>query len=110
MRLLNVGSFHLVEFVEEEIPPYAILSHRWGNDEVTLQHLNSGQYRGKAGYQKIWYTLEQAKRDGIEWIWVDTCKSTDIVASEGTFIGHKLTDNISQVALIKRQVQSCLRL
>ncbi|KAH8688669.1 hypothetical protein GQ44DRAFT_802460, partial [Phaeosphaeriaceae sp. PMI808] len=29
--------------------------------------------KSKAGYNKIWFCAQQAKRDGLEYFWVDTC-------------------------------------
>lgn len=37
MRLINVNTYEMREFIGTRIPPYAILSHTWGSDEVTLQ-------------------------------------------------------------------------
>jgi hypothetical protein len=76
MRLLqynNDGGFSLNEFFESDIPKYAILSHRWGEEEVTLKDLIDGTSQSKAGYTKIQFCGEQAKRDGLQYFWVDTC-------------------------------------
>ena len=37
MRLLNVETMKMEEFFDEMVPPYAILSHRWSGEEVSLQ-------------------------------------------------------------------------
>jgi len=77
MRLLqynNDGDFSLTEFFEGDIPKkYAILSHRWGAEEVTFKDLTDGTSKGKAGYRKIQFCGEQARRDGLQYFWVDTC-------------------------------------
>lgn len=77
MRLLqynNDGDFSLTEFFEGDIPEkYAILSHRWGAEEVTFKDLTDGTSKGKAGYSKIVFCGEQARRDGLQYFWVDTC-------------------------------------
>lgn len=76
---------------------YAILSHTWGqdDDEVTFEDLNNrpesqrklswlerfshmaltGKLTrsDKIGYQKLWFCVEQARRDGLEYCWIDTC-------------------------------------
>ena len=40
MRLLNVESFKLESYDNEKvIPPYLILSHRWGGDEILFWDL-----------------------------------------------------------------------
>ncbi|KAI0446385.1 vegetative incompatibility protein HET-E-1 [Xylaria telfairii] len=77
MRLLNrdhaTGAITLTEDLHSGIPPYAILSHRWGPDEVTLQAFQDGTGLGKQGYEKIRFCGEQAQRDGLSHFWVDTC-------------------------------------
>ncbi|KAH7418713.1 hypothetical protein BKA64DRAFT_717375 [Cadophora sp. MPI-SDFR-AT-0126] len=88
MRLLhfnNDGDFSLTEFFEDDIPEYAILSHRWGAEEVTFKGLIDGTSKGKAGYGKIQFCGEQARRDGLKYFWVDTCcidKSSSAELSE----------------------------
>ena len=55
------------------IPPYAILSHTWqDNEEVTLDELIEGSNKNKAGYDKLRFCAQQAKRDGFEYFWMDT--------------------------------------
>ena len=43
MRLLNTTMLTLHSFFDEDIPPYAILSHRWDEEEVLFQDLQSGR-------------------------------------------------------------------
>jgi hypothetical protein len=79
MRLLernSAGEFSLTKnFVGDNIPVYAILSHTWGADagEVTFQDLMDGTSNSKPGYNKIRFCGEQARRDGLQYFWVDTC-------------------------------------
>jgi hypothetical protein len=76
MRLLqysNDGDFSLTEFFESDIPKYAIFSHRWGAEEVTFMDLIDGTGKSKASYSKIQFCGEQAKRNGLQYFWVDTC-------------------------------------
>ena len=87
MRLLNVNAqnLELVEFFGDQIPPYAILSHTWGDGEVTFQDLQHGQYDHKLGFRKIHLACQQARRDRLSWCWVDTCcidKSSSAELSE----------------------------
>jgi hypothetical protein len=38
MRLLHAATGKMKNFIDDDdIPPYAILSHTWGDDEVTFQ-------------------------------------------------------------------------
>jgi hypothetical protein len=78
MRLVRFdggNSFSLVEFDDDQIPPYAILSHRWGadQDEVTFQDMSEGRYRNRPGYTKLVFCGSQASRDGLSHFWIDTC-------------------------------------
>ncbi|TQV93433.1 HET domain-containing protein [Cordyceps javanica] len=73
MRLLNTSTLTLEEFFGSAVPEYAILSHRWLDDEVSFQDLQSGRAASKAGYAKIRQCCAQAVRDGLAWAWVDTC-------------------------------------
>src|SRR5689334_5606736 len=76
MRLLDVNKdkLHLEQFWDQ-IPEYAILSHTWGDDELSFQDIQFQDpiaYELKKGYKKIRYSCEQARKDGIKWVWVDT--------------------------------------
>lgn len=79
MRLLecnNAGGFSLTkDFVGDDVPRYAILSHTWGADteEVTFQDLKCSTGYDKTGYKKILFCGQQAKRDDLQYLWVDTC-------------------------------------
>ena len=76
IRLLcyNGGSdFSLADCCKSNIPEYAILSHTWAEEEVTFEDLQNGTGTKKAGYKKIRFCAEQAKRDGLQYFWVDTC-------------------------------------
>ncbi|KJK63786.1 Uncharacterized alpha/beta hydrolase domain DUF2235 [Aspergillus parasiticus SU-1] len=76
MRLIRTKRpLELQEFTENELPKYAILSHRWEKEEVTFQemiHIDE-KIRSKAGYKKIERFCARAHRDDLEYAWVDTC-------------------------------------
>lgn len=109
MRLLDAwtliydGEAELVEFVDEQsLPPYAILSHTWAEEEVLFHDIALGpdheimpskpslrtRHRRnrthpelirpakphvKVGWNKVLNTCLQACRDGFEYVWIDTC-------------------------------------
>jgi len=77
MHLLKIngdGNYSLTRFTPHEIPLYAILSHTWETDqELTFQDMINGAGRSKAGYRKIQFCGDQAKKDGLQYFWVDTC-------------------------------------
>jgi hypothetical protein len=76
MRLLSLneqGDFTWKEFRQDKIPPYAILSHTWGAEEVSFLDLIRDNGRSKTGRRKIVFCGEQAARDNLQYFWVDTC-------------------------------------
>ncbi|KAL4068376.1 heterokaryon incompatibility protein-domain-containing protein [Scleroderma yunnanense] len=99
MRLINVKAFikresminmgwrvarptRVLEFHGDEATDYAILSHRWIDQEVNYEEMvnltkmdkeERDEVRQRDGYRKILNSCAQAKRDRYEWLWVDTC-------------------------------------
>lgn len=79
MRLLNVKTRKFEEFLGDNVPPYAILSHRWVDSEVTFQDINSSRLSAwRKTWSKSWPPkLEgcrlQAITDNLSYIWIDTC-------------------------------------
>ncbi|KAK3343462.1 heterokaryon incompatibility protein-domain-containing protein [Lasiosphaeria hispida] len=72
MRLLKTRSDDLefAEFVGEEIPFYAILSHTWGDDEVSLQ---DGQKSRRGGTKRLSRRASSPRHTAFEYVWIDTC-------------------------------------
>lgn len=86
MRLLHVapdGSLTLTKD-RNPPPPYAILSHTWAEDEeeVTFDEIEKKTGLNKAGYNKLEFCMNQAKVDGLQYCWVDTCCINKADASE----------------------------
>ena len=73
MRLLHSETLQFREFFDRDIPKYAILSHRWGDKEVSFQDMEQNRAPDGAGIEKIRGCCRQACRDGLQWVWVDTC-------------------------------------
>ncbi|KAL4070122.1 heterokaryon incompatibility protein-domain-containing protein [Scleroderma yunnanense] len=72
----------ILEFHDDNATDYAILSHRWIDQEVNYDEIaeltkmekdEQDEIRHRDGYRKILASCEQAERDGYEWLWVDTC-------------------------------------
>ena len=93
MWLINSASSQLKNFIsDDDTPSYAILSHTWGDEEVTFQHWqaayssetqfgalpddwkkrNLDNLQSMAGYDKVAMCQKEALKNSIEWIWVDT--------------------------------------
>lgn len=75
MYLLNTQTGKLSKFGDQKRrPPYAILSHRWGHEEITFQQIECGEFeRDSAGYRKIKECCVMADSWGYNWVWIDTC-------------------------------------
>jgi hypothetical protein len=78
MRLLEYskdGELIITSFDDHKPPPYAILSHRWGEEaeEVSFEDIERNTGKDKSGYKKIRFCGDQAKRDGLRYFWIDTC-------------------------------------
>lgn len=90
MRLLNVHTFAFEEFVGEVgngVPPYAILSHTWGPEEVTFKDYTEqlGESCVEKRYDKIRGCCRLAESEGFHYAWIDTCcidKSSSAELSE----------------------------
>ncbi|PPJ52528.1 hypothetical protein CBER1_10257 [Cercospora berteroae] len=77
MRLLNVHTLELKEFTDDDLPPYAITSHRWGktSHEATYDDVAHARQQQKPGYQKVLSFckfVRECELD-LDWIWIDTC-------------------------------------
>jgi hypothetical protein len=75
MRLLKTDTLEFDEFLGPNTPPYAILSHTWEDEEITLREMTD---RGpsvtrKKGYRKVADYCLLAAKLGYAWAWVDTC-------------------------------------
>nr|KAK5440398.1 hypothetical protein LTR18_007686 [Exophiala xenobiotica] len=76
MWLLNTTTLQLCQVFFKppfDPPPYAILSHTWGKEEVTFQEIGTPRAKRKLGYEKITKCCAQAKLEGLGYAWVDTC-------------------------------------
>ena len=90
MRLLRVDNPEepkLEEFLERNVPPYTILSHTWGDEEVSFQEMQHVKQtvKSKAGYSKILACCNETRKMSLEYCWVDTCcidKSSSAELSE----------------------------
>ena len=92
MRLLHTTELRFEEFFDDEVPRYAILSHRWGRKEVSFQEMQylvldeaararfltpgllAAQAKaGGEGHRKILDMCEFSARAGYARVWIDTC-------------------------------------
>ncbi len=86
MRLLDTSRLELVDVADGNAPEYAILSHTWGREEVSLQEIQyisrrwsravsqtAGSIKAKSGFTKIKRSAALAAEHGYGFIWIDTC-------------------------------------
>ncbi|KAF1811755.1 HET-domain-containing protein [Eremomyces bilateralis CBS 781.70] len=71
MRLLHTDTLEL-HYFPRDAPPYAILSHTWETEELSLQEIGP-KSKGTRGYKKIAMAAATARADNLDYIWVDTC-------------------------------------
>jgi hypothetical protein len=73
MWLINCDTMKLDCIVsEDEIPEYVILSHTWGNDEITFTDMmDDPNVKTKVEFTKIRHCCKQAKRDRLKYVWVN---------------------------------------
>ena len=73
MYLLETTTIQLREFEGSNTPPYAVLSHRWGAEEVSFRAIQDRSGKKLAGWQKIKACCKLAASEGHAYVWIDTC-------------------------------------
>ncbi|KAK3900966.1 heterokaryon incompatibility protein-domain-containing protein [Staphylotrichum tortipilum] len=87
MRLLNTESMRLESFFGSA-PRYAILSHTWEEEEILFEDISNPEQSTpvkKKGWEIVDGSCRQARLDGYEYVWIDTCcidKSSSAELSE----------------------------
>ncbi|EHK42059.1 hypothetical protein TRIATDRAFT_229477, partial [Trichoderma atroviride IMI 206040] len=119
MRLLDAKTLELVDILDDDVPPYAIISHTWGDEELTIQqlrrlgrhsHLASSSPKpldrkrrailSKKGYVKISGAARLAVSRGLNYLWADTCCIDKTSSSE-------LSEAINSMYLWYEQSAEC---
>ncbi|KAL8782558.1 MAG: hypothetical protein Q9213_005283 [Squamulea squamosa] len=74
MWLINARILTLEEVWDEADREYAILSHRWEEEEVSFKDMQNLEVATKKkGFLKIAKSCELALKDNYSYVWVDTC-------------------------------------
>ncbi|KAL8881413.1 MAG: hypothetical protein Q9198_001384 [Flavoplaca austrocitrina] len=74
MWLINTHTWRLEEVWSEEVKTYAILSHRWQEEEVSFKDMQDIEMASKKqGFSKIKRSCDRALHHGYDYVWVDTC-------------------------------------
>ncbi|EQB50441.1 HET domain-containing protein [Colletotrichum gloeosporioides Cg-14] len=74
MWLINTKTLRLEEIVDPSSVDYAILSHTWGDNEVSFKDMKRlSRAKEKTGFVKISKTCELALKQDLQYAWIDTC-------------------------------------
>jgi hypothetical protein len=75
MRLINTKDLSFEEYLNPHDCSYAIISHRWTDEEVSYEEyplFRSGERSGY-GWTKILEACRLARLENLDWVWIDTC-------------------------------------
>lgn len=98
MRFLDTRTLEFHDIVRPARTNYAILSHTWGDEEVSLQDFQKPESKQLQGYKKIEQCCAQAHHDGYDYVWIDTCcidKTSSAELSEAINSMYNCTTGIS---------------
>jgi hypothetical protein len=128
MRLLHVETLVFHEFYGSHVPAYAILSHRWEDEEVTYQDMMNCMLeakgkkkfwgnnqkerlatRSKKGFDKIEECCRQATRDGLGYVWIDTFCIDKSSSAELTEAINSRYYNFTTKCLLSREIMALER-
>jgi hypothetical protein len=74
MRLIDTCTLQFQEFPDSELPRYAILSHRWGKEEITFEDMSSlDDACKKQGHAKVKRFCDLARSENCPFAWIYTC-------------------------------------
>lgn len=76
-RDLEMPMYDFREVDDAKDAHYAILSHRWNSidEEITFDDIRLSRplHSKPKGRQKLEFLLDQANKDGLTYVWIDTC-------------------------------------
>ena len=75
MQLINMKTLKLEKFLDNNLPLYTILLHTWKDDEeLSLCDIEERRTNKPGiGLIKLQRSCEQAEKDCLGYIWIDTC-------------------------------------
>jgi len=75
MRLINTSNFDFEEFFGDKVPKYTILSHTWGEDELSFHDWRDSSLRAQRVKTKGYVKIQEACRvaaKSTNYLWIDT--------------------------------------
>jgi hypothetical protein len=100
MRLINTTTRKVEEF-RGKIPEYAILSHTWDKQEMTLQDMQRSDPEKFTCFEKVDRCCELVAKEGFEYVWIDTCCIDKTSSSE-------LSEAINSMYRWYQEAQVCI--
>ncbi|GAB1739822.1 hypothetical protein NU219Hw_g4757t1 [Hortaea werneckii] len=77
MRLINTETLEMHEFLPAYISQYAVLLHRWQEEEVSFKQYSKrhkcSEIQQLKGFAKIEQFCRIAREREMQWAWIDTC-------------------------------------
>ncbi|KAF7189026.1 Vegetative incompatibility protein HET-E-1, partial [Pseudocercospora fuligena] len=105
MRLLNVDTLGFADFADDDIPRYAIASHRWHALEATIDDILEGRNKNVAGYHKIYngvgWTLQELLAPQTV-VFLD--KGWNVLGHKGPFPAHPTPHNLNEYVSVTARV------
>ena len=98
------------EFVGDTSHAYAIVSHTWGEEEVSFHQYLTPKARSMAGYHKIEHSCALARRSQLPYLWIDTCcidKSSSAELSEAINSMYKWYRNAAVCYVCLSDMKRC---
>ncbi|KAH7325663.1 heterokaryon incompatibility protein-domain-containing protein [Stachybotrys elegans] len=103
MRLLNARTLQFKEVQGlRGMPKYAILSHTWADTEVVYADLIASPQlaRQRPEFAKVKLATQQALKDGLDYIWIDTCNMDKSSSAE-------LSETINSMFMLYKNAEVC---
>lgn len=101
MRLLHTETYRLHDYFCSQVPRYAILSHTWGDREISYEEIQAATDPSAIPeFSKIQGACALVKSEGFEFIWIDTCCINKSSSSE-------LSEAINSMYLWYQKAEVC---
>ena len=110
MWLLQTTTIELKKFFGSNIPEYAILSHRWDDNEASFRDVQCNN-EAAHGWDKIRSACAFARERGWTYVWIDTCcidKSSSAELTEAINSMYKWYQNAQECYAYLKDVPSNL--
>jgi hypothetical protein len=94
MKLVNTQTLKAIEFSDESLPPYAVVSQTWNPNNVWLTNYSYLSETIAKAERRTSQLSNLAKRQGHDWIWLDTCCRSSSANEELLDLKRKWTNSL----------------